>query len=106
MSSLIPQAIVTLSPEGDLQVEQHINGVRRITPLPIGTAGQRLRQMLITQKRKIEDGSPGRKRASHQPDWYLIAKHPQVEIRQMLPGRGLDTSSQEIKGKTLEELGL
>lgn len=105
MSNLIPQLLITLSPEGELVVETTGPGVRHQSILPLATAGTRLRRMLLDQQRRIE-GSKPRKREARQPDWIVLAKHPQVEIRQMLPGHGVGTSNQTIKDKSLEELGL
>jgi hypothetical protein len=106
MTQLVPQAIVTLSPEGELQLEQAINGVRRVQGLTVAGAGAILLRVLKAQRAKIDGETVRAKRKPSQPNWYVIAKHPQVEIRQMLPGRGLDSSAQVIKDKTLEELGL
>ncbi len=109
MTSLIPQVIVTLSPEGELQIEQAINGVRRLVPLTQANAGKTLARALLAQKKRIEASgvaAPKTKRQASQPDWTVIAKHPQVEIRQMLPGRGLELTNQTIRGKSLEDLGL
>lgn len=104
MSSLIPQLLLTLSPEGELQVEQMIHGVRRITPIPRGSAGAQLHRMLHAQKARIEGEQPV-KRAPAQPNWELIARHPQAEIRRVLPGPGVGTTSQFL-AKPLEDLGL
>ncbi len=107
MSKPVPQAIVTLSPEGGLQIEQSIHGVRKLVPLTLANAGKTLDRILKAQRANADDAAKQRaKRAPSQPDWELIAKHPQVEIRRMLPGRGVGTREQAIPGKSLEDLGL
>lgn len=108
--SKVPQLLVTLSAEGDLQVESPAEGaVRRQTRLSQGDAGQRMLRMLAEQKKRIDgEATERRKRQISQPNWTLIAKHPQVEIREVQithckPGPGLSTSTSK---KSLEEMGL
>lgn len=87
MTSRIPQVIVTLSPEGELQLEVPcidggVNPHRRIIPLTQANAGQKIARMLAEQKKKIDGEKAAARRQFKQPDWRLIAKHPQVEIRE------------------------
>lgn len=98
-----PQVHVTLSSEGELQMEQTLHGVRRITALPMATAGQRLRQALLAQQRKLEGEQARARVPKGQPDWLVIAEHPQAIIREMLPGRGVAGGTSK---KTVEDLGL
>lgn len=107
--SRVPQLLVTLSVEGELQVESPAEGaVRRQTRLSQGDAGQRMLRMLVEQKKRIDGEASQRRRQVSQPNWRLIAKHPQVEIREVHvthcpPGPGLSTSTSK---KSLEEMGL
>lgn len=109
MSSLIPQALVTLSPEGELQIE--LPG-RKIIPLSQANAGRTLARILAEQARKIKNEQV-RNRTYKQPDWRLIAKHPQVEIRERLGEQSVQRVlakdsriKQDKSSKSLEELDL
>jgi len=102
----IPQALVTLSPDGELQIE--LPG-RKIVPLSQANAGRTLHRILSEQARKIKNEQIST-RTWKQPDWRLIAKHPQVEIREQLPVTRVLARDPQIKQdksqKSLEELGL
>lgn len=103
MSAPIPQVILTLSPDGQLIAEVPLNGpVRRQIALTEANAGKRIMQELLRQKR-AQEGTRHSPRHHSGPDWELIARHPQVEIRRLLPGPGLGASSSRA---TPEDLGL
>lgn len=110
MSEKVPQLLVTISPEGELIVEAPGGGpTRKQVRLPLDSAGIRLRRMLLDQQRVIEaEGREARKpRARPQPNWELIAKHPEVEIRRVkAAGTGAGKLSQTTVNKSVEELGL
>lgn len=108
--SRVPQLLVTLSPQGELLVEAPTNGgIRRQVELDQQLAGIRLQRMLSEQKKRIDgEAAEARRRVVKQPNWRLIAKHPQVEIREILvqqcpQGPGLQTSYAK---KSLEDMGL
>lgn len=113
MESKVPQLLITLAPDGTLQVETAVNGVRRQQGLTQANAGQRLLRMLMEQKKRIDNTVAAERKAARraQPDWELIARHPQVEIRRAL----VPVERYDVKGrnkaerehhKSAEELGL
>ncbi len=119
----VPQVLVTLSPEGELQIELPSRGVdgsyqsptTRKLRITEREAGERLLRLLREQARKIAESAeqawdnpdrPKRRvRAQRSKDYVVIAKHPGVEIRQIMP-RGKAAKRQKVTSKSLEELGL
>lgn len=117
MSSIIPQIIVTLSPDGELIAELPGRATRHKIELgKLRTAGQKLYDLLHERKAEIElaqaqqaEAAAQRKAQARkpkaQPDWRLIAQHSEALIIERLP-----TIAKELRAdksdKTLEEMGL
>lgn len=111
MTTKIPQVLVTLSPDGGLQLELPASGSRIIIRLTTAEAGKKILRILNQQKARLdaESTAPRAPRKRAQPDWTLIAKHPQAEIREVtarrIPAKDRALREQSIAASA-EDLGL
>lgn len=123
---MIPQVLVTLSPEGELQIELPGKSGYREQVKPQLGKGRQLELQLLSllqdqlaslaqraaelQAEKEQERQARRK--PRQPDWRLIAKHPEVEIRerlvevQQVPQAGGGKLTTQRVRKSLEDMGL
>lgn len=126
---LTPQIAVAIHgayPDQYLVVEQpNQSGSRKKVQLTQDNAYRVLMDILMEKageielERQLALEARNKSRRSHQPDWWLIAQHPQAEIRQgltdaslcakgsitILPTKASQLSSLKAE-KTLEDMGL
>ena len=96
---MIPQVIITLGPEGQLQIELPGKaGYREVVQAQLSKKPSGLERQLtdlLTQQqttlaeraaelRAEKAAERAAKRRPKQPDWRLIARHPEAEIRERL----------------------
>lgn len=117
-----PQVIVTVKPDGTLCAEvPGGGGCRHQVQLQPATAWEQLQGIISQRRDEIEAerlalaAAKQLKRKKGQPDWRLIAKHPESEAREHLSrrytvsvtkcpnGPGLSSSTSNV---TLDEMGL
>ena len=110
---ITPQVIVCLQPTGELILEQsNQSPTRKRTVLTQDNIYNLLLAVLCEKQAEIEaERQAGlaaqrkAKRAKPQPDWWLIAKHPEAIIIERLATRSPELRSNKAE-LSLEEMGI